>query len=223
MYRTQRKILNLITPNGIGAVTLREIGELIGITHPQKVKYHLDQLEIAGLISVGRENGRIVSVVSKIESSPDLASIPIYGSADCGPATLLAEENFEGCLRVSRKFLLTEPKKLFVLKAVGPSMNRAKIRGASIENDDYVIVDSNQKVPITGDYVVSVIDGCANIKKFIREDNRIVLVSESESKEDFPPIFIHENDDFLINGKVVQVIKKPKGGEKNGKSSKERS
>ena len=49
----------------------------------------------------------------------------------------------------------------------------------------------------------------ANIKKFHfdRENSRIVLVSESS--KDFPPIFIHEDDDFNISGKVVQVIKKP--------------
>jgi len=96
---------------------------------------------------------------------------------------------------------------------VGPSMNMAKTPGGSIENGDYVIIDSVDRVPNNGDYVVSVIDGCANIKKFLEEENRVVLISESSTPEKFPPIFIYEGDEFLINGKVVQVVKKPKGGE----------
>jgi hypothetical protein len=32
----------------------------------------------------------------------------------------------------------------------------------------------------------------------------------SESTHDFPAIHIHENDDFMVNGKVVGVIKTPK-------------
>jgi SOS-response transcriptional repressor LexA len=50
----------------------------------------------------------------------------------------------------------------------------------------------------------------ANIKKYIfdEENNQIVLVSQSS--KDIPPIYIHEDDSFMVNGKVIQVIKKPK-------------
>lgn len=211
MHEIQRKLLNLVTPNGIGTTTLREIGELIGVSHPQKVKYHLNQLKEAGLVSVHKSEGQIVGITSEVRSGPELASIPIYGSADCGPATLLAEENFEGYLKVSRKILNKKPDSLFALKAVGPSMNRAKLPGGPIESGDFVLIDSSQRAPESGDYVVSVIDGCANIKKLLKEDGRIILTSEST--EEYPPIFMHPHDDFLVNGKVVQVVKKPRGGE----------
>ncbi len=61
-----------------------------------------------------------------------------------------------------------------------------------------------------GDIVLSIIDGMANIKRFFldKANNQVVLVSDST--KEFPPIYIHEDDDFMINGKVVQVIKKPK-------------
>ncbi len=55
---------------------------------------------------------------------------------------------------------------------------------------------------------MSIIDGMANIKKFHRDkaNKQIALVSDSTQRS--PPIYIHEDDDFMINGKVVQVIKK---------------
>ena len=50
----------------------------------------------------------------------------------------------------------------------------------------------------------------ANIKKYVleKENERILLISEST--KNYPPIIIHWDDDFLINGKVIDVIKKPK-------------
>lgn len=213
MNSIQRKILTLITPNGISGVTLAELGKMVGVPARQRVKYHLDRLEEDGLVVVSRSNGRIASIAPKTVGGAKLLSIPIYGSANCGPATLIAEENFEGYLKVSSSAVAgRNADGLFALRAVGPSMNTADAPGGPIEDGDYVIVDSNDRDPAKGSYVVSVIDGCANVKKFMKEQDRVVLISESESSEKFPPIFIYEGDDFLINGKVVQIIKKPKGG-----------
>lgn len=211
VHKIQRKLLSFITPNGITETTLRKIGETVGVSHPYQVKYHLNKLERSGLIEISRVGKSIARIIPKVESGPTLLSIPIYGSANCGPATLLAEENFEGYLKVSKSFLHANSDNLFALRAVGHSMNRANIHGGPIEDGDYVVADGNVRTAEDKDYAVSVIDGCANIKKFLKEPNRIVLLSEST--ENIPPIFINENDDFLINGKVVQIIKKPKGSD----------
>jgi len=86
-------------------------------------------------------------------------------------------------------------------------MNKSQINGKSIEDGDFVIIDSTQIDPNNNDYVVSIIDGMANIKKFRfdKENSRIALTSEST--QDYPPIFIHESDNYKINGKVVDVVK----------------
>lgn len=215
MHTTQRRLLDLIDSRNLGSLTFREIGGLIGVVHPQKVKHHLEKLEERGLVTIDRKKGKIKKVKpgSKTSKGPSLINIPIYGGADCGPATLLAEENLEGYLRVSPSILRDKGGSLFALKVSGSSMNQANVKGEPIREGDYVVVDSGVKSPDSGDYVVSVIDGYANIKKFLweRENNRIILLSEST--EDYPPIYIHAEDAFLVNGKVVQVIKKPKGGE----------
>ena len=72
---------------------------------------------------------------------------------------------------------------------------------------DYLIVDSRDRTPEDGDVVVSVFDDVANIKKFKwdKENNRILLMSEST--QHFPPIIIHEDDEYHVMGKVVEVVK----------------
>ena len=91
-------------------------------------------------------------------------------------------------------------------------MNRATIDGKKIENGDYVIVDVDDKNVKNGDIVLSIIDGMANIKRLFvdHENNQVVLMADST--KEFPPIYIHADDDFMVNGKVIQVIKKPRFG-----------
>lgn len=99
---------------------------------------------------------------------------------------------------------------LFILKAKGDSMNDADIDGNSIEDGDFVIVDESKRAPENENYVVSLIDDCANIKKFFHQGDQIALVSEST--KDYNPIFIHQSDADRYNviGTVVRVIKTPK-------------
>ena len=91
-------------------------------------------------------------------------------------------------------------------------MNKANVDGQSIDDGDYVIVDPKARAIKNGDYVLSIIDGTANIKRYFndRDNQRIILMSESSAS--FSPIFIHyqDMDNYLVNGKIIQVIKKPK-------------
>ncbi len=209
MHKIQQNILELSKNHNLGQMTLREIGELIGEKFPQKIKHHLGQLEKKGFLKIAKLTGTIKRTEPGKIASTSLLSIPILGTADCGPATFYADTNFEGYLKISSA-LLKRKKDIYAIKANGLSMNRANIGGKNIEDGDYIIVGSINKKPENGDVVVSVFDGVANVKKFHwdQENNRVVLLSEST--KDFPPIFIHEDDDFNITGLVTQVIKKPR-------------
>lgn len=205
MHKIQEKLLKLAAQQNLGRLSYREIGRHIGEFHPQKVKYHLEQLERRGLIRSNAEG----TTIRKTGVDKEIFSIPILGSADCGPATFFAEENIEGYLRISTK-IVQPTEGLYALRAVGNSMNRANVKGKAIEDGDYAIIDSNVKSPENNTYVVSVIGGVCNIKKFVRDDmhNQVVLMSESSL--DFPPIYIHpEETDYFVSGKVVDVIKGP--------------
>lgn len=192
-------------------MSLRKIGKLIEINSPQKIKHHLLQLEKNGLIQMDR----LAKVMTRTKpgslyQSP-LVALPILGTANCGPATIYAENNIEGYLRISGR-LLTRKKGIFAIKASGYSMNKANINGQSVEDGDYVIVDPSYTSFKNGDYVLSILDGMANIKRYFndKESKRIILLSESSAS--FSPIFIHyhDMDSYLANGKIIQVIKKTK-------------
>lgn len=207
MHPLQERLLALIGEKNIGALPLREIGKLIGEELPQKVKHHLSQLETKRFIIIDKKNKKIRRISNQVKSTDFLVSIPIVGSANCGPATIYADQNIEGYLKISKR-LASGKKSVYALKAEGNSMNKANISGKNIEPGDYVIVDSEKISPQDGDYVVSVIDGMANIKKYLvdKKNYRIALVSESTQSH--VPIFIHAEDDFRINGKVIDVVKK---------------
>src|SRR3989344_5197532 len=177
MHPLQLALLRLANKKNLGELTLRDIGKEIGEKFPQKVKHHLEQLHKKGLVRVDKENKIIEPIKRGPSENTNLYSIPVLGAANCGPASLIAEEAVLGYLKISEKLLPKRKANLFAIKAVGSSMNLADIIGKNIENDDYIIVDADDKVPETGKYILSVIDGAANVKKMIKEKDRIVLIS----------------------------------------------
>jgi SOS-response transcriptional repressor LexA len=217
MHSIQEKLLKLSATINLAQLSLREIGKHINETSPQKIKHHLLQLEKNGLIQMDRLAKVLVKTrpglasPSSVGGKNSLFAVPILGTANCGPAAAYAEQEAEGYLRVSGK-LLTKKKGIFAIKASGHSMNKANINGQSVEDGDYVLVDPTATLIKNGDYVLSIIDGLANIKRYFKdaENHRVILLSESSAS--FAPIFIHRDDmdNYLVNGKVIQVIKKPR-------------
>ncbi len=205
MHQIQEKILELARTKDVLELGIRPLGREIGVNQPQLVKHHLQQLQKKGLINA-KSSSDIRQILQHSSSlQPSFIQIPVVGAANCGPATLIADERVEEYITVSESFLKKKGN-MFALVAKGDSMNKAKINGNNIEENDYVVVDRHQVTPNPGDYIVSVIDNCANIKKYARtKDGNIALLSESTSQ--YPPIYIGESDQFIVNGKVIQVIK----------------
>lgn len=203
MHPLQTKILDLATSRNLALMSYREIGRLIDEEHPQKVKHHLQQLERAGLLSKSRDGTELRK--SSLDSG--IQAIPIRGSANCGPASLLADDNIEGYLRISTR-IVAPRKGLFALRAVGDSMNRAAVKGKQIEDGDFVLVDPLRRSPRTNEIVVSVIDSLANIKKIVIDNANERVVLTSVSTNEYPPILIHPDETaYYICGTVVDVVK----------------
>jgi repressor LexA len=213
MHPTQQKLLDLAKKIKINSRNPRIIARLIDIEFPQNVIHHLEQLKKKGFISISKA-GEIK--VEKYESgfSGGLVKLPIFGSANCGPATLRAEQNLQGYLGVSSEKVKGKRKEgLFIVIADGDSLNAAKdIEGGPISSGDYVVIDGDNISPHDGQYVLSIIDGMANLKKFYKDKKNKQIRLESESKMETKPIHIREEDleDYMINGVVVGVIKKSK-------------
>lgn len=210
MHKIQEKILKLAKTHNISSMGPRELMRLLGVDHPQTAKYHLEQLKKRGLLYTDLKTKQFKIAKPGGYKVAKLLSIPIYdGAANCGPATESAIDQVRGYLKISSGIVDRKtPDGLMVIKAVGDSLNQAKhVKGGTIENGNYVIVDCENKNPQDGDYVLSIIDEAANFKRFYREKDTIKLVSESN--KDYPPIYIHESemDKYTINGVVVRVIK----------------
>ena len=96
MHTTQEKLLKLASDKNLGQLTLRGIGKLVGESYPQKIKHHLLQLQKKGLLRIDKGRSLIEKITEGAIKNTNLISIPILGTANCGPANTFAEENLEG-------------------------------------------------------------------------------------------------------------------------------
>lgn len=216
MHEIQEKLLVLSKKSDFGDMSLRAMASAIGMPHesPQKIKHHLNQLEKKGFFTINKDKGSVTHTPkwdsNLIKSGSKIFSIPIIGTANCGPANVFAEINFQGFIKISSTLLNRKSAEgLYAVKGDGASMNNAQISGKKLEDGDYAIIDSTQRSPNNNDIILAIIDNKATIKRFIydRENEQIVLIADSSY--DYEPIYLHANDDFIINGKVVSIIKKP--------------
>ena len=207
MHVLQKKILQLAKDDQLNGKKLREIGAVIGEENIQKVKHHLNALANKNLLFLDFNGGYQVLRQGTNQSNSNLINIPLYGSANCGIASLYAENSIEGYLKIAKFPSSVSENELIALKAVGKSMNRAVINGQNVNSNDYLIVDTSIKNPQDGDYVLCILDNMAVIKRysFDERNNEIRLISESTNN--IPPIVIRAGDDASINGKVIKVIK----------------
>jgi SOS-response transcriptional repressor LexA len=220
MHKIQEKLLELSKKENLAQLSLRDMAKLIDMKDepPQKIKHHLLQLQKKGFLKIDRIRGLMDRSSSKpgwsqgiLNKAAKLFSIPIIGTANCGPANIFAESNFQGFVHISSKLVgRSKPDGLFAIKTDGLSMNRAEVNGRTIEDGDYVIVDSKFRDAETNDIVLTIIDNKATIKRFIEDKANNQIVLKADSSFDYEPIYLHQDDDFSINGKIISVIKRPK-------------
>ena len=207
MHKLQKKMLDLAAVEDICSYGLRKLGEKIGVDHPQKVKWHLNKLINDGYLY---KDGSGVIRRASDEGNTRLARVPVLGLANCGEPLSFADNTVHDYLTVSPNLLGSKKiDYLFAVQATGDSMNACSVGGQAIEDGDYVIVDGSYLDPSSGDYVVSSIEGLANIKKFVRDENNRVIALVSESTRQRPPIVLSEDEieSYRVHGRVVSVVK----------------
>ncbi|MBI1857347.1 hypothetical protein HY003_04095 [Candidatus Saccharibacteria bacterium] len=217
MHVIQERLLELSKEYDLVNMKLSVIGKLIGVAHLQTVKHHRDQLIKHGYIEANDKKTGLFEDSFNTETQAELIRIPVRGTINAGPAAAVADDRVQGFLRISSSLLKTSAPvdELYALKVEGRSMNQAAVGGyQTIDDGDYLIVDGRDFEPKSGDYVISLIDNMANVKRFVLDRLNKQIVLMSESTDDFPPIVIHPDDpadfDYLAKAKVVQVVKKPK-------------
>lgn len=215
MHPIQEKLLSLSKQQNLADLSLRKMAEAIGMPNesPQKIKHHLSQLEKKGFFTTTKSGS--VEQTPKwasniLKGGSKVFSIPIIGVANCGPANVFAETNFQGFLKISNKLLgRSSANGLYAVKADGTSMNRAIVNNKKLEDGDFAIIDSSKSNPDNKDIILAIIDNKATIKRFIDDKANDQIVLMADSSYDYEPIYLHADDEFSIAGKVVDVIKRP--------------
>jgi SOS-response transcriptional repressor LexA len=216
IHPIQQDILALKKVRSLASLSYREIGRQISgegdrRVHPQVVKYHLEQLIASGMLeTTDRPTTVSPQKLAHPVDKPMLVRIPLMGSANAGPASMLANDHPEAYVQVSSQLLRSKNyPDLIALRVSGNSMNQAQLYGATIENDDYIVIDRSKRTPRNGEIVVVDSDNCVNVKRIVFDYDHEQVALMSESTEHFDPIFLSANDnvDAFVEGTVVQVVK----------------
>lgn len=167
--------------------TVREICEATGIKSTSTVHEILNVLEENGYISRDAKYSRAI----KIEGAVSAAQVPVIGRVTAGQP-ILAVEEIEDYIPYPTR----DSEGLFALRVQGYSM-----KNIGIMDGDIVVADKDAYIR-EGDIVIGMDGDEATVKRFVRENGRVVFMPENE---DFDPIY-PENPSIL--GKVIGSYRK---------------
>jgi len=184
-------IQEFILENGY-APTVRELGQMVGLTNPSAVFKHLLSLERKGYIR--RESGEIR--LAQVPEAVTVARLPLVGLVPAGAPREMFDTLGE-TVEVPSWFSGRRRGNLFCLRVTGKSMI-----DAYIDDGDLVVIERTDTAS-SGEMVVALLeDGSVTLKRLRRERDRVLLVPENPA---FKPIEVRE---ARIVGRVVGVIRK---------------
>jgi repressor LexA len=184
--------------------SMREIGELAGLSSPSSVAHQLRTLESKGYIRRDPHRPRALEVLAPVqdvvidetdigEVRPDPSFVPVLGRIAAG-GPILAEQSVEEVFPLPRQ--IVGEGTLFLLKVTGDSMI-----DAAICDGDWVVV-RQQPTAENGEIVAALLDGEATVKTFKRRDGHIWLLPHNPA---YDPI---DGDHAQILGKVTAVLRR---------------
>jgi repressor LexA len=175
--------------------TVREIGEAVGLTSSSSVHAQLANLQRQGLVRRDPSKPRAMELSGSVRKSG--VTVPLLGKISAG-APILAQENVEDYLVLPTGYAGEDDH--FALRVGGDSMIQAGIF------DGDVVVVRRQDHADEGDIVAALLSGPAEeeatVKRFHRDDGRVMLVPENPTMKPF------EMTDGRVLGKVVAVLRK---------------
>lgn len=203
LYKKEREVLEYLVQfqNQYGySPTLTEIARATGHKANSTVHTLIRSLVDKGYIQKVEGNARILKVLDpKIANvmrgnSPSI-ELPLMGFIAAGKP-LEPHTDPNATFQVSASMLSGE-KTAFVLQVKGESL----IEDGILEGD-YVIIEKEKEVH-NGDIVVALVDdNLATLKKFYKENDRIVLKPANSTMQ---PIYPNR---LLIQGRVVGLVRK---------------
>ena len=197
--------------------SMREIGDLVGLTSSSSVSHQLASLERKGFLRRDPNRPRAIEVrhpeagrpahspshdgggsVHDLETGsgdvrPVAAYVPLVGRIAAG-GPILAEQVVEDVFPLPRQ--VVGEGTLFLLQVQGDSMV-----DAAICDGDWVVVRQEQTAE-NGDIVAAMIDGEATVKTFKRRDGHVWLMPHNPAYDPIP------GDDATVLGHVTAVLRR---------------
>lgn len=202
----QRDILDFIVAQVAqsGVVpSYREIGAALGIDSTNAVSDHIKALIRKGYVERVGDPGRprslrLTNRAANFLADDDITVIPVLGRIAAG-VPLLAEQNYEGSIRVDAS-MLPPGGKLFGLVVTGDSMI-----GDGIFDGDTLFVRQKDDAR-DGEIAVVMVDGEATVKRLYREGDTIRLQPSNNAMK--PIIVDNKRGDVRVIGVAVGVFRK---------------
>jgi repressor LexA len=153
-------------------------------------------MEKKGFLSFNKNRSRTIEVLDGSGIREEgTRRIPILGTVAAGNP-VFAEENFEGYLRVSERYL--KNGEYFALRVKGTSMINA-----GIFEGDIAIISKGREIR-NGDIVVILVnDESATLKRFYEEKNRVRLEAENP---DWKTRYEHKSN-VAILGRLAHIMR----------------
>ena len=197
----QREILELISSTVASRgypPSVREIGDVVGLSSPSTVHSHLSTLASEGFIRRDPTKPRAIEVIADDGAIPisraAVRDVPLVGNIAAG-SPILAEEDIEEVYPLPTELVGQEP--VFMLKIRGDSMI-----DLGIFDRDYVVVQKQQTAR-NGQIVAALVEGEeATVKTFRRTATGITLLPANDAYE--PMVY---TDGVEILGVVVAVLR----------------
>jgi repressor LexA len=198
----QSRVLDCIIGHqkGTGAPpTVREIAAKLGYRSLNNVRQHLRLIQQKGYLRLHQGMARGIEILiglTRGAEDGEVVEVPLVGAVAAG-VPITAIENIDGYVSLDRKIFKGEG--LFTLRVRGDSM-----QGIGVLDGDIVIV-RQQATASQGDVVVAIIEGEATLKRYLREENRVILRAENPR---FKDIVVESDRGLIIVGKMVGVMRK---------------
>lgn len=189
----QAELLRILRENIYNPLTIRELGELVGIESPGVVHHHLTSLEKKGYLKRNPSNPKDYVIFDNPEKS--VVYINMYGTAQCGPTGSILDGNPIEKIPIPRVFLKFPASEAFIVEAVGDSME-PKIKKGDI------LIARKQNTADDGEIVVCSYKSDVRIKTFHKLENCCTLTSINKK---YPPIVVDDESAFYIDGVVKNI------------------
>jgi SOS-response transcriptional repressor LexA len=202
----QQNVLDIITTfiwENAKSPTIEELTILLKQKSKRWVVQYLESLEKKWFLTRWRWY-RSITLGNNIWFQTTL-NIPILGYANAWTPLVEAKESSYWVLPISKKFISWNEQNYFILKVEWTSMNNFELNWKKIENGSYVLIKKDESNINWKDAFLFIVNGSATLKKIKKDSNNIYLLPES--KDDYhKPIILSEQDNLMINGKVMDVF-----------------